>query len=563
MKYKAIAVTLTVVLLQACGGQSHGTTGSSGTQSQFLKVGDRAPAFTAPTIDGKQVSLADYRGKTLLLLFSTTWCGSCKAETADVIRNYHALSSSKVAFLRIDVEEPLDTIRAFATEYGEPYTIALDSSGSIAKSGYDMPLAFPTTYVVDPNGIIRGTEFRPPQYADYIHAAEHGKSAVAVSPGVAAVLRQLDPSRFTFRSNEAAITHDVSTTQAIFSMAEAKASSPLDMHAIMSRERAIMSKEIVALRPFAESIAARKVLLNIEFERSEDSLTVETPPAVFMAIERENVKYGKALLALSPTDVDTEEQVVVSLSILKRYSEALKLAESYAKRYPNPTTFEAVAVVYKSSQNLAQEAVWQKKMLDLDQEQAASAPTDANLSSLESQAELLGALEAQLGNTRKAMRFYQYSLATGARIKHPSGFELLDIQDDEAGELALRLAGKTHGTAIFIEPWSGAPLPGSTANTIKYRLVIAAVPNTSVQLRAMHYASGWIPSFCSDNLCSPFSRLVTVPASGALMLELQMVPNDPSAPRVSPVTVVASGGGSAATTSLTTSYATHGGGSST
>jgi peroxiredoxin len=559
MKHKSIAVTLALVLLQACGGQSHSAGTSSGAQSQFLKPGDPAPAFSAPTIDGKQVSLADYRGKTLLLLFSTTWCGPCKAETADVIRNYHALTSPKVAFLRIDTQEPLDTVRAFAAEYGEPYTIALDSTGSIAKSGYDMPPAFPIAYVIDPNGIIRGSMLETPQYAEYIHAAERGKTYVApVSPQARAVLAQVDPSKFTFKGNEATVVRQVTAAQAAVNAAEAKAPPGMDYHPLEVRERAILDKEIAALRPVARSLPARKLLLSTEFERSEDSETVETPQPEVMAIERNNVKYGEALLALSPTDFDTEERVVISLAVSKQTAKALKLAESYARRYPNATTFGAVAFVYEGTKNVAQQVYWESKVLQLYEQQVAAAPTDTNLNNLEFQYKYVGQLEGQLGHVQRAMQLYQDSLATSARIKHPNRFVALDVQDVEAGELALRLEGKTHGTAIFIEPWSGAPLPGSTANTIKYRLVVAAEPNTNVQLRAMHYASGWIPSFCNDNLCSPISRLVTVPSSGALMLEFQMVPNDPNAPRVSPVTVVASGGGTTATTSLTTHYTTGG-----
>jgi peroxiredoxin len=554
MNYKAIAIIAIFSALQACGGKSHSESGA-GSQAQFLKPGEPAPAFSAQTIDGKQVSLADYRGKTLLLLFSTTWCGPCKAETNDVIRNYHALASPKVAFLRIDTEEPLDTVRAFAAEYGEPYTIALDSTGSIAKSGYDMPPAFPIAYVIDPNGVIRGAMLETPQYADYIHAAELGKTYVhPLSPQARAVLAQLDPSKFTFKGSEAAVMRQVTAAQIAIQAAEAKAPPDTDWHGVEARERAIMDKEIAALRPVARSVAARKLLLSTEFDRSEESETIETPQPEVMAIERNNVKYGEALLALSPTDFGTEERVVISLAVSKQTAKALKLAESYAKRYPNATTYGAVAFVYEGTKNIAQEAYWENKVLQLDEQQAAAAPSDTNLNGLEFQYKYVGQLEGQLGHVQRAMQLYRESLATSARIKHPNRFVALDVQDVEAGELALRLEGKTHGTAMFIEPWSGAPLPGSTANTVKYRLVVAAKPNTSVQLRAMHYATGWIPSFCSDNLCSPISRLVTVPASGALMLEFQMVPNDPTAPRTSPVTVLASGGGSTATTSLTTRY---------
>jgi cytochrome oxidase Cu insertion factor (SCO1/SenC/PrrC family) len=47
-----------------------------------LQVGDAAPNFTLSTLDGKQVSLSDFRGKPVMLNFWYTTCPGCLKETA-------------------------------------------------------------------------------------------------------------------------------------------------------------------------------------------------------------------------------------------------------------------------------------------------------------------------------------------------------------------------------------------------------------------------------------------------------------------------------------------------
>jgi peroxiredoxin len=547
--------------LAACAAHSTSAGGAIKPKSAFLKIGAQAPAFTAQTIDGRQVSLASYHGKTLLLLFSTTWCGPCRGETADVVRLYRQLNSPNVAFLRVDPQEDVQTVRAFAEEYGETYPIALDPKASIADSGYDVgPEAFPTAYVIDPNGIVRGVQLETYQYTNYIRAAAKGKSYVApVSPQARAVLSKLNPSRFNFKGNETQIVAQIKVAQGTIDQAEAGAPRDMDFHPVFAEERAITNKMIAALQPVARSKAGKEELLTLELGVNFDKALGMDQGAAARQAQIAAANEARALLAMNPANLSAEDQLVTTLAIAKHSSEALQIAQAYAKRYPGLQTYGTMSWYYEYTKNVPMEAFWQGKLVQAEEKQAAAAPTDMNFESVDENARYLASLQAQTGQTRQAMQNYQLAMLWIQKIKHPTRFTQLDIQDVETGELALRLQGRTRGTAIFIEPWSGAPLPGSSPNTIKYRLVVASQPNTNVQLRAMRYASGWIPSFCSNNLCSPISRLVTVPTSGALMLEFQMVPNDPSAPRISPVTVVASGGGSSATTSLTTRYTTTGG----
>ena len=119
---------------------------------RFVRNPDPAPAFELAGLDGKAVSLAEYRGKVVLLNFWATWCGPCRAEVADLVELQNRYSDKlQIIGLVVD-DEDQDAIKKFAVDSGINYPIAIASDEVRIQYG-GIP-ALPTCFVVDADGRI-------------------------------------------------------------------------------------------------------------------------------------------------------------------------------------------------------------------------------------------------------------------------------------------------------------------------------------------------------------------------------------------------------------------------
>jgi peroxiredoxin len=128
-----------------------------------LPVGAAAPDFSLSTARGKKVSLADYRGRTILLEFFATWCPHCQAEAQHLVRLYESLPHDSFAFLSVnaDSEDPA-SLYAFESYFHISWPALLDPgtpAGSYKQAGGAGPVTraygvglYPTFYIIDAKG---------------------------------------------------------------------------------------------------------------------------------------------------------------------------------------------------------------------------------------------------------------------------------------------------------------------------------------------------------------------------------------------------------------------------
>lgn len=92
-----------------------------------------APDFAIKNLQGQDVRLSQYRGRVVLLLFTTTWCGYCRAETPAVKDLYARYGPQGLVILNVDIQEPRAQVAAFARRHDLPYETLLDSRGEVMQ----------------------------------------------------------------------------------------------------------------------------------------------------------------------------------------------------------------------------------------------------------------------------------------------------------------------------------------------------------------------------------------------------------------------------------------------
>jgi peroxiredoxin len=135
----------------------------------------KAPDFELPDTEGKVHRLSDYRGKTVIINFWTTWCPPCREEIPSMNRAWESLREDDVVILAINMGEDEDTIFIFTADYPADFPLLMDSDGAVIA---DWPVkGLPTTYVVAPDGSIAyraigGREWDEPAFLDLIRALQ-------------------------------------------------------------------------------------------------------------------------------------------------------------------------------------------------------------------------------------------------------------------------------------------------------------------------------------------------------------------------------------------------------
>lgn len=147
-----------------------------------LQEGDEAPGFTGTNQDGKKISLADYKGKKLVLYFySEAGSPTCTLKTCNLRDNFSALQKNGFEVIGVspDTEQAQ---KKFETKYKLPFPLIADTTHDILEKygvwdqkklfGREYMGVLNTTFIIDEKGVIQKIFHKPKNKA-------HGEEILA------------------------------------------------------------------------------------------------------------------------------------------------------------------------------------------------------------------------------------------------------------------------------------------------------------------------------------------------------------------------------------------------
>jgi thiol-disulfide isomerase/thioredoxin len=160
-------MTAVMALTAACAGgagQSSSTTAprfnTPGLTGTAPGAGDRDQSVEQVSFsrfDGSTGTLADYRGRPLVVNFFASWCAPCVREMTD-FQQVHRELGDRVAFLGVNVRDRLEDGRSIVNQTGVTYDLARDPQGDLLQRLGGV--AMPTTVLFNAEGKVVSSQSR-------------------------------------------------------------------------------------------------------------------------------------------------------------------------------------------------------------------------------------------------------------------------------------------------------------------------------------------------------------------------------------------------------------------
>lgn len=111
--------------------------------------------FDEKDLDGKPISVANYKGKVVLVDFWATWCGPCRAEMPNVIKTYGKYHDKGFEIIGVSLDQDKDKLASFIKDNSMPWPQFFDGQGWQNKLATKYKIeSIPANYLIGKDGKI-------------------------------------------------------------------------------------------------------------------------------------------------------------------------------------------------------------------------------------------------------------------------------------------------------------------------------------------------------------------------------------------------------------------------